>query len=72
MKIKYDPTVDAIYFRFVEGKREVTTQRLTEDVAVNYGSKGEVVGIEILSASEHLGFSGKIPKVEIENLKLAD
>ncbi len=70
MKITYDPTVDAIYFRFIKGKREVTTQHLTEDVAVNYGAKGEVVGIEILSASDYLGFSGKTPKVEVENLRI--
>ncbi len=71
MKITYDPTVDAIYFRFVRGKKEVTTQRLTEDVAVNYGPKGEVVGIEILSASEYLDFSGKVPNVEVKNLKVS-
>lgn len=70
MKIVYDPEVDAIYFRFVKGKRQVTTQRLTEDIAVNYGRKGEVVGIEILSASEHLDFSRRGPKIELQNLKV--
>lgn len=70
MKITYDPAVDAIYFRFANGKKEVTTQRLTEDMAINYGAKGEVVGIEILSASEYLGFSGKVPRIEVENLKV--
>lgn len=70
MKISYDSQVDAVYFRFVDGERQVTTQRLTEDIAVNYDAKGEVVGIEILSAHEHLKFSGKKPKVTVENLQV--
>ena len=71
MKISYDSKVDAVYFRFVDGPCQVTTQRLTEDVAINYDSKGEIVGIEVLSAHEHLKFSGKRPKVMIENLQVA-
>jgi uncharacterized protein YuzE len=69
MKISYDAKVDAIYFRFIDGPCQVTTQRLTEDIAVNYDSKGDVVGIEILSAQEHLKFYGKKPIVIIENLQ---
>ena len=71
MKISYDSKVDAVYFRFIEEGKQVTTQRLTEDIAINYDSDGEVVGIEILSAHEHLRFSGKKPKVVIENLQIA-
>ena len=70
MKISYDPKVDAIYFRFIEGDRQVTTQKLTEDIAVNYDPQGEIVGIEILSAHEHLKFTGKKPKVVLENLQI--
>ena len=70
MKISYDSQVDAVYFRFVEGQKQVTTQRLTEDIAINYDKEGEIVGIEILSAHEHLKFSGKKPKVSIENLQV--
>ena len=70
MKITYDPKVDALYFRFVDKSVQVTTQRLTEDIAVNYGPKGEVVGIEVLSAQEHLHFSGKRLKVKAENLTI--
>jgi len=54
MKISYDETVDALYIRFVDEPRQVVTQRLTEDIAINYGRDGEVVGIEVLSASEHV------------------
>ena len=70
MKITYDPKVDALYFRIVDKPLQVTTHRLSEDIAVNYGPKGEVVGIEILSAHEHLHFSGKKPKIKTQNLTI--
>lgn len=70
MKITYDPEVDALYVRFIDKSVQVTTQRLTEDIAVNYGPKGEVVGVEVLSAHEHLRFSGRKPRVEAENLTI--
>ncbi len=68
MKIIYDDQVDALYVKFVDAKTKVITQQLTEDIAVNYGPTGDVVGIEILSAHEHLKFIGKKPKLEAINL----
>ncbi len=71
MKIKYDPEVDAAYISFKKGPTEVTTIRLTEDIAIDLGPKEEIVGIEILDASEHLGFKKGKPEVELENIKVA-
>ena len=68
MKIKYDPKVDAAYISFKKGVVEVTTMRLTEDIAIDFGPKEEIVGIEILDASEHLELSPKHPEVKLENL----
>jgi len=70
MKISYDPRVDAAYIRLKEGKFEVTTQRLTEDIAINFAPDGSVVGIEILDASKYI-FKHKQPQVELENLQPA-
>jgi uncharacterized protein YuzE len=70
MKITYDPHVNAAYIRLKEGKVQVTTQRLTEDIAINYGPNGSVVGIEILDASKYL-FKHKRPQIKLENLQLA-
>ena len=69
LKISYDPEVDAAYIRFVQGPVQVTTHRLSEDIAINYGPNGELVGIEILSAREYLKFSNEIPEIQLENLK---
>lgn len=71
MKIKYDPEVDAAYISFKKGPMQVTTLRLSEDVAVDLGPHEEIVGIEILDASKHLDFDRSQPKVELENLKPA-
>lgn len=68
MKIKYDPMVDAVYVSFKKGHEQVTTMRITEDIAVDFGKKEEIVGIEILDASKHLGLSPKHPEIKLENL----
>lgn len=68
MKITYDPEVDAAYISFKEAPVQVTTIRLSEDVAVDLGLNEEVVGIEVLDASAHLGLSREHPRVHLENL----
>ena len=68
MKVKYDPKVDAAYISFKKRPVEVTTMRITEDIAVDFGPAEEIVGIEILDASKHLELSPEHPKIELENL----
>jgi len=66
MKIKYDSLGDVLYIEFKDCT--VTTQRITEDVAVDYDADGHIAGIEILSASE-LAFGGKGKfSIDFENL----
>ncbi len=69
MRIKYDPGVDAAYISFKRGPVQVTTIRITEDVAIDLGPGEEIVGIEILDASENLGFSRETPRIQLENLE---
>ncbi len=73
MRITYDPEADAAYIYFKKGRAQVTTIRLSEDVAVDFGPNEEIWGIEVLSASEHLGLvkKGRKPRVELENLEVA-
>lgn len=70
MKISYDPEVDALYIRLVEGDFECRTLRLNEDIALNIGPDEMLVGIEIIDAKEVLG-KGELPQVVLENLSLA-
>ena len=67
MKITYDPQVDALYIRLIDGAHEVTTQRLSEEVAVNYAPDGRIVGIEILDASTSV-FPTQERTVTVHNL----
>jgi uncharacterized protein YuzE len=71
MKIKYDPQVDVAYISFKKGLTQVTTIRVIEDLAIDFDPNEEIVGIEILDASQHLGLSKEKPLVELENLKSA-
>ena len=71
MKIRYDPSVDAAYISFKQGTAQVTTIRLTEDIAVDFGPSEEIFGIEILAASRHLGFKPDAPSITLENIKAA-
>jgi len=70
MKISYNPEVDALYIRLVEGKYECRTLRLNEEIALNIGPDEKLVGIEILDAKKVLG-SGQLPNLVVENLPLA-
>jgi len=70
MKISYDPEIDALYIRLLDGAQECRTVRLSEEVALNIGADEKLVGIEILDAKEVIG-SGKMPSLAVENLPLA-
>jgi len=70
MKISYDPEIDALYIRFLEGKHECRTVRLNDEVALNFGEGEQLVGIEVLDAKEILG-SGKVPAVLLEGFESA-
>ena len=67
MKISYDPTVDALYIRLVDDRTECEVIRLNDSVSINIGPKEQIIGIEILDASEVLP-GIKDQKVELENL----
>ena len=47
MKISYDPEIDALYIRLLDGKHECRSVRLSEEVALNIGAGEKLVGIEI-------------------------
>jgi uncharacterized protein YuzE len=69
MRISYDPTVDALYIRFVEGPVECEVLQINDLVAINLGPGERVVGIEVLDASQVLDLAER--KVILENLTQA-
>ena len=66
MKITYDPEVDAAYIYLTDQRGEVTTVKANENVFLDYGVADELVGIEILDASQVLGFDRKRPEIKID------
>jgi uncharacterized protein YuzE len=71
VKITYDSQVDALYISFKHRPSQVTSVRLNEDVAIDLGPGEEVVGIEVLGASENLGINRELPQLVLENLQQA-
>jgi len=67
MKISYDPEIDALYIRLIEGKHECRTVRLNEEIALNIGPGETLIGIEILDAKEILG-AGTLPLIVLEGI----
>ncbi len=68
MKITYDPEVDALYIRLIDEPVQVTTHRLSEDVAINYAPDGHIVGFEILDASQSVFRANGERRVKLQNL----
>ena len=70
MKISYDPEIDALYIRLLDGRHECRCVRLSDEVALNIGAGEKLVGVEILDATSVLG-KGKTPAVTLEGLEPA-
>jgi len=47
VRITYDSEVDALYIRFID--TTVTTQNITEGIAVDYDKNGKIAGLEALN-----------------------
>jgi len=66
MQIMYNAKTDLLYFRLDERKQQVINRRLSEDIVLDIGEDGRIVGIEILDASKHLNLERLLPvKYEI-------
>jgi len=68
MKLRYDKQADAVYIT-LKGQGVDHTVRIGPDIAIDYGPDGEIHGIEILAASEHLGLRPERPAVFLEHLE---
>lgn len=59
IKITYDSEADAAYIRLKKGFVKKTKEE--GDFIVDYGAKGEVLGIEILFYSKRISLVGSLP-----------
>ena len=51
MRVEYDPEADALYIRLRAGE-VADSDEIREGVVIDYDAEGEVLGIELLSASK--------------------
>jgi len=68
VRITYDSEVDALYIRFID--TTVTTQNITEGIAVDYDKNGKIAGIEVLDAIKRFGNRDVFKKVILEDISL--
>jgi len=61
MEINYDEETDALYIKFVDGEFS-ENKKLDKNTILDLDKKGNILGIEILWASE------KIPKESLLNI----
>lgn len=64
MKITYDPTVDALYIKFISGHHELRTRQIDDDINIDFNDQNQMVGIEVLGASRRLRLSEFGQKLE--------
>ena len=63
MRISYDQKYDILYLKLGEAEK-VYCKDIDDDITVDIDANGKLVGIEILSATEHIDLSFLLP-VEI-------
>ncbi|MBP5985837.1 MAG: DUF2283 domain-containing protein [Azonexus sp.] len=52
MKLEYDPAADALYVR-LNDQLIIESEQIKPGIILDYDEAGNVVGIEVLSASKH-------------------
>ena len=61
MQILYNATVDLLYLRLDDRPQEVVNRRVSDDLVLDIGADGRIVGIEILDASRNVNLPGLLP-----------
>ena len=61
MQILYNAKTDLLYLRLDDRKQELVNKRVLEDVVLDLGVDGKILGIEILDASKNVNLKGLLP-----------
>lgn len=61
VKIVYDDKTDLLYLRLDDRTQELENRRVSEDIVLDIGESGKIVGIEILDASEYVELDRLLP-----------
>ncbi|MGC8783592.1 MAG: DUF2283 domain-containing protein [Armatimonadota bacterium] len=61
MQIVYDARNDLLYLRLDDCQQPVVNERVSEDIVLDIGEGGQIVGIEILDASHRVNLQRLLP-----------
>lgn len=61
MNVLYNDKTDLLYIRMDDRKQGVVNKRVSEDVVLDIGENGRIIGIEILDASKHVALEKLFP-----------
>lgn len=61
MEIHYNSKTDLLYLRLDDHPQEVINRRVDENIVLDVGENGRIVGIEILDASQHVRLESLLP-----------
>lgn len=61
MQVTYNSITDLLYIRMDPESHQVTNKRISEEIVLDLGEDGKIVGIEILDASKLLNLSSVLP-----------
>lgn len=61
MTVNYDQKKDLLYLRLDHRQHEVTNKRVSDEVVLDIGEDGKIIGIEILDASIHVQLETLLP-----------
>ena len=59
MKIKYDKELDILYVSFSDNRIEESDEQ-KPGIIINYDKEGNMVGLEVLNATEKIGQPGNV------------
>lgn len=67
MQVTYNSITDLLYIRMDTETHQVTNKRISEEIVLDLGPDGKIVGIEILDASKLVNLSSVLP-ISIEQV----
>jgi uncharacterized protein YuzE len=67
MQISYDKEADALYIQLQDGEFQCRAVRVTNDISLDFAAGEQLVGIEVLGASQ-LFKDPESPQVELKHL----
>jgi uncharacterized protein YuzE len=69
MKIRYDKEANAAYISFRENGKTEKTVPVNDDINVDFGAHGNVVGVEVLNARAHIP-KNDLTKAALRKIKI--